>query len=382
MPPHAGTTMFATYPNRLMEPSSLSCFERNDSVVDAVNVLLSLSNRSSFLSVPKQVLHAPLVNQPPAQTSDFYAPVIQRKRKDIESENHQWNGIARKRACFQSFFPLPHHYQQQQQHPLPCQFDHVVQHNVTNPPMIVPAPRAHLDQHYQIQPQKKSRKQSQPQHDKDQVQPKVQKVTPLASKNTVPQYDQQTLADFFIAGSQGQLSVCERKALYKDGNVLPYLLVRLRGQSNTLPHDARLSVEFKKGQARNFINIHFARVRVKAGTLMYDFLPDTIRLSRTNKNSDSALTKSFSTPLVASLFSKKCWDGIVVRGPRMFVAFLEGETECHSLPMFVEISPTSNSPGYRDPVKEYPIELIRSFFNPKTFAQMRKLHNNTSRSDR
>ena len=183
-------------------------------------------------------------------------------------------------------------------------------------------------------------------------------------------------ADFFIDGSQGQLAVCERKSVVRDGNPLPYLLVRLRGQSNTLPHDASLNVQFKTAQTDLAIHVHIARVRIKAGALKYDFLPEPVRLQKTSgDDSDSA----YSSPLLASIFSKKCWSGVVVRGPRMFVAFLSGNPQCHSLPMFVEISPTSNSPGYRDPVMEYPSELLRSFFHQNTFAQLRKMHSSSRR---
>jgi hypothetical protein len=179
--------------------------------------------------------------------------------------------------------------------------------------------------------------------------------------------------DFFIHGSQGQLAVCERKSLLRDGNRLSYLLVRLRGQSNTLPHDARLAVSFAEPQSTPTINVHIARVRIKAGQLKYDFLPEPCTLPGAGH--------AFSAPMLASIFSKKCWSGVVVRGPRMFVAFIQnkGQVECHSLPMFVEISPTSNSPGYRDPVLEYPDELITQFFDRQTFAKLGRLHHSGRR---
>ena len=80
--------------------------------------------------------------------------------------------------------------------------------------------------------------------------------------------------DFFIHGQQGQLAVCERKSVMRWEAPLNYLLVRLRGQSNTLPHDAHLSVAFDAPQAEGTITVHIARVRIKAGTLKYDFLPE------------------------------------------------------------------------------------------------------------
>ena len=186
-------------------------------------------------------------------------------------------------------------------------------------------------------------------------------------------------ADFFIDGSQGQLAVCERRSVVRDGNPLSYLLVRLRGQSNTLPHDASLNVRFETAQTDRTIQVHIARVRIKAGSLKYDFLPEPVRLQKTSTDSSDS---AYSSPLLASIFSKKCWSGVVVRGPRMFVAFLSGSPQCHSLPMFVEISPTSNSPGYRDPVMEYPSNLLRSFFHQNTFAQLYKMHSSLSSSRR
>lgn len=89
-------------------------------------------------------------------------------------------------------------------------------------------------------------------------------------------------ADFFIHGSQGQLAVCERKRIFHNGKTLSYLLVRLRGQSNTLPHDAHLSVSFDSPQPEDTVNVHIARVRIKAGTLKYDFLPEPTTLKSTS----------------------------------------------------------------------------------------------------
>jgi hypothetical protein len=80
--------------------------------------------------------------------------------------------------------------------------------------------------------------------------------------------------DFFIHGQQGQLAVCERKSIVRGADPLSYLLVRLRGQSNTLPHDAHLSVAFDGPQPDGQISVHIARVRIKAGALKYDFLPE------------------------------------------------------------------------------------------------------------
>jgi hypothetical protein len=197
-----------------------------------------------------------------------------------------------------------------------------------------------------------------------------QKQSPVSGADCT----QKAPADFFIDGSQGQLAVCERKSVVRDGAALPYLLVRLRGQSNTLPHDASLNVRFNAAHTDRTIHVHIARVRIKAGSLKYDFLPEPVQLQKTS-GSDG----SYSSPLLASIFSKKCWSGVVVRGPRMFVAFLSGQPQTHSLPMFVEISPTSNSPGYRDPVMEYPSELLRSFFHPNTFAQLLKMHSSSRR---
>eukprot|EP00037_Helgoeca_nana_P005619 m.52849 g.52849 ORF g.52849 m.52849 type:complete len:300 (-) comp16588_c0_seq2:225-1124(-) len=184
--------------------------------------------------------------------------------------------------------------------------------------------------------------------------------------------------DFFIHGSQGQLSVCERKTIVRGGEALPYLLVRLRGQSNTLPHDAHLSVAFDSKQPEEQVDVHIARVRIKAGTLRYDFLPEPTTLNATTENRDS-----YSASLLASVFSKKCWSGVVVRGPRMFVAFVQrkGSVQCHSLPMFVEISPTSNSPGYRDPVLEYSDDMIDQFFSKKTYNQLGRLHSSSRKLD-
>jgi len=92
----------------------------------------------------------------------------------------------------------------------------------------------------------------------------------------------------------------------------------------------------------------------------------------------------FSAPLLASIFSKKCWAGVVVRGPRMFVAFtrVNGRLECHSPPMFVEISPTSNSPSYRDPVLEYPKDLVHAFFSRETFTKLGKMFTVARAADR
>ena len=89
--------------------------------------------------------------------------------------------------------------------------------------------------------------------------------------------------DFFIHGSQGQLAVCERKSIVRSGKNLDYLLVRLRGQSNTLPHDAHLSVTFDTPQDAETVDVHIARVRIKAGTLKYDFLPEPATLQSTSK---------------------------------------------------------------------------------------------------
>eukprot|EP00040_Diaphanoeca_grandis_P002887 m.22992 g.22992 ORF g.22992 m.22992 type:complete len:410 (-) comp14030_c0_seq1:120-1349(-) len=405
-----------------MDHHQLSCIDKNDGIVDAVHVLLSLSSRS-FLGT-QAVKAIRVVDQKPT-------PTIQRKRKDENGVT-----VVRKRAntshprqfgnnLQQYHVPVsesPHvHYQSES--PPPCE---------TNSQPIVSQPHVQLQlfqdslqqhhqheaslqhaqlpiqhhpdvqQHHHVLLQHNQEDQdpdqsfdagSQPHHqyqpEQQQQQPhlfhhqhQIQQILPAAGLPQAPTppgprgLNPSKLADFFIGGSQGQLAVCERKILVRDGNTLPYLLVRLRGQSNTLPHDANLTVEFQKPQPAKFIDIHVARVRVKAGVLKYDFLPDSLRLRRRR-----TLACSFTAPLVASMFSKKCWDGVVVRGPRMFVAFLAGENQCHSLPMFVEISPTSNSPGYRDPVMEYPSELIRSFFHPNTFVQMRKLHSSSRRLD-
>jgi len=62
----------------------------------------------------------------------------------------------------------------------------------------------------------------------------------------------------------------------------------------------------------------------------------------------------------------------------MFVAFVQrGGKVLYSLPMFVEISPTSNSPGYRDPVLEYNDEMIQQFFCKRTYEQLGRLHSST-----
>lgn len=184
-------------------------------------------------------------------------------------------------------------------------------------------------------------------------------------------------AEFSIVGTQGQLAVCDRKAVVLDDIPRSYFLVRLRGQSNTLPHDASLHVQFRQASAtpQTSIKVHFARVRIKAGCLHYDFLPDPVELGRIGGSNSSA----YSSPLLASIFSKKCWSGVVVRGPRMFVAFIAGSPGCQSLPMFVEISPTANSPGYRDPVTEYPDDLLHQFFRPSTIADLRKMHTSSRR---
>lgn len=149
--------------------------------------------------------------------------------------------------------------------------------------------------------------------------------------------------------------------------------MRLRGQSNTLPNDATLSValhrdDHSSAETPNTIKVHFARIRLKAGELKYDFLPGVCELSRTNPKDGSP---EFEGPLLASIFSKKCWQGMVVRGPRMFVAFVSDDaTRHHSVPMFVEISPTSNSPDYRDPVLEYPADILNLFFSEQTTARV------------
>ena len=180
-------------------------------------------------------------------------------------------------------------------------------------------------------------------------------------------------AKFFIKGIQGQLDVCERRSIKVHGTPQSYLLVRLRGQSNTLPNDATLSVNFTHTHSAPTVDVHFARVRLKAGELKYDFLPEpcTLKASPTN-------AKLYEATLLGSVFSKKCWQGMVVRGPRMFVAFVgDGSKRFHSVPMFVEISPTSNSPEYRDPVVEYPANVIDLFFSKQTVSHVFDKHTGT-----
>jgi len=178
-------------------------------------------------------------------------------------------------------------------------------------------------------------------------------------------------ANFFIKGIQGQLEVCEERAIKVGGTAQPYLLVRLRGQSNTLPNDATLSVTFPHKHPSASIDVHFARVRLKAGELKYDFLPKPTTLTASDASKGGPGGKVFEANLIASIFSKKCWQGMVVRGPRMFVAFIgDGSKKFHSVPMFVEISPTSNSPEYRDPVIEYPKEVIDLFFSKQTVGHV------------
>lgn len=213
-------------------------------------------------------------------------------------------------------------------------------------------------------------------------------------------------ASFFIKGTQGQLDVCEYRTIEDEGGVRPYLLVRLRGQSNTLPNDASLSVNLPRaagsaaapaagavaaggaagaasligagaaaavcgvGSGRGEIEVSFSRVRLKAGGLKYDYLPSPVKLPAV----DAGAGREFEASLLASIFSKKCWQGMVVRGPRMFIAYIKdgstGENLYHSVPMFVEISPTSNSPEYRDPVLEYSREVLQLFFADSTVTQI------------
>jgi len=178
-------------------------------------------------------------------------------------------------------------------------------------------------------------------------------------------------AKFYIKGIQGQLEVCEKRTIKVGGAAQPYLLVRLRGQSNTLPNDATLSVTFPHKHPSASIDVHFARVRLKAGELKYDFLPKPTTLTASDATKGGPGGKVFEANLIASIFSKKCWQGMVVRGPRMFVAFIgDGSKKFHSVPMFVEISPTSNSPEYRDPVIEYPKEVIDLFFSTQTVGHV------------
>lgn len=205
--------------------------------------------------------------------------------------------------------------------------------------------------------------------------------------------------DFMIHGTQGNLPVCVRKVLKRGGGEHAYMLVRLRGQSNTLSLDARLQVTFKGvrpplvgGQLR----VHIARVRIKAGVLKYDFLSNACALGEMQStggglprqgrpesgraeamhSSPAPQTTTCTGRLQQSIFSKKCWSGVVVRGPRMFVAFVEvgGVVLCHSVPMFVEISPTQSTPGYRDPVGQYSDKLIAAFFAESTITKLGRLH--------
>lgn len=178
---------------------------------------------------------------------------------------------------------------------------------------------------------------------------------------------------FQIKGTQGQLNVCEYRKIKNGAVDRPYMLVRLRGQSNTLPNDASLSVMLPGLRAEQTIDVHLARVRLKAGELRYDYLPKPTQLARVAASGTPGMT-AYQAPLLSSIFSKKCWQGMVVRGPRMFVAFIKGQGPSgmgeHSVPMFVEISPTSNSPEYRDPVLEYSPDVIRLFFAPETVTSV------------
>jgi hypothetical protein len=173
-------------------------------------------------------------------------------------------------------------------------------------------------------------------------------------------------ASFFIKGSQGQLDVCEYRTIEVDGVTRPYLLVRLRGQSNTLPNDSALSVILPTPSIDKKVDVCFSRVRLKAGGLKYDYLSTSTRIGAAAGEDGVKDGCSFGAPLDSSIFSKKCWQGMVVRGPRMFIAYIQsaaGAGLYHSVPMFVEISPTSNNPEYRDPVLEYPTEVVQLFFN-------------------
>jgi hypothetical protein len=182
-----------------------------------------------------------------------------------------------------------------------------------------------------------------------------------------------TAPAFQIKGTQGQLNVCEHRSIKNGGSAQPYMLVRLRGQSNTLPNDAMLSVALPGARPKPTIDVHLARVRLKAGELRYDYMPKPTTLKRVGSGAGAMTT--YQAPLLSSIFSKKCWQGMVVRGPRMFVAFIKdsvggtGGGE-HSVPMFVEISPTSNSPEYRDPVVEYSRKVIRLFFAAETVTSV------------
>ena len=187
-------------------------------------------------------------------------------------------------------------------------------------------------------------------------------------------------ASFFVKGMQGQLDVCEYRTIEDEGKVRPYLLVRLRGQSNTLPNDASLSVKLPEalalgagaaadGSGQSGIDVSFSRVRLKAGGLKYDYLPAPVKVPAVDGGSGC----EFEAPLLSSIFSKKCWQGMVVRGPRMFIAYIKdpsGTNRFRSVPMFVEISPTSNSPEYRDPVLEYSREVLRLFFDDSTVTHV------------
>lgn len=172
-------------------------------------------------------------------------------------------------------------------------------------------------------------------------------------------------ADFFIDGTQGHLEVCESRSILVDGVQRNYLLVRLRGQSNTLPNDASLTVRFGSKRPERKLALKFCRVRLKARELKFDYLPEPTQLDA--RSSDDSV---FKANLIASIFSKKCWQGMVVRGPRMFVAYITDGVRCNSVPMFVEISPTANSPEYRDPVLEYSEDVIRLFFGANTIDQI------------
>lgn len=87
-------------------------------------------------------------------------------------------------------------------------------------------------------------------------------------------------ADFFIDGTQGQLEVCESRSILVDGVQREYLLVRLRGQSNTLPNDASLTVRFGKARQEKKLDLKFCRVRLKARELKFDYLPEPTQLDR------------------------------------------------------------------------------------------------------
>eukprot|EP00039_Didymoeca_costata_P018834 m.335173 g.335173 ORF g.335173 m.335173 type:complete len:414 (+) comp17529_c0_seq1:369-1610(+) len=182
-------------------------------------------------------------------------------------------------------------------------------------------------------------------------------------------------AKFSIRGTQGQLEVCEYRRIKNAKQTFPYMLVRLRGQSNTLPTDASLHVAFERDECSvdRYIDVRFARIRLKAGELKYDFLPEPCRLRLLDSGPYRKATDvvHYEAALLPSIFSKKCWQGMVVRGPRMFVAFMmDKDRQFHSAPMFVEISPTVNSPEYRDPVLEYPQEILELFFGSRTIPQV------------